>query len=294
MTALLKILLAFALVLAFLLTIQLMTVQSGYVFWEDRKSQEEKRQNEDLSLYNKTFDVWLQRSAEAQAVASGPLQMENVQLKQALESYGYWAQEAEAAKEEIDQAYDQLETGISQATRGIAGRYKDIVENRRAIVEGRLTLKDQAQEQGIELRKELMELRTGYAVDYEDYLVLEYNQYLLQEELQRRNEILYRYRSLRPGLQKKIGDNGAFLPCNVLSVAGLSLVLDKGRDDGLELYQKFSIQRQGRIVALANIVGLSDHNAEAEILALPLKDQDVLPLPGDTALPQRFLLPLSE
>ena len=105
-----------------------------------------------------------------------------------------------------------------------------------------------------------------YAQRHEEYRRIEEYHFLLSEELEDRYDRLSRYRWLRPDLQRELGDNGPVIFGQVQWVTGNSLQINKGRRDGVELHQKFTIMRNGSTIAVVDVVEVQNETAECVIV----------------------------
>lgn len=171
---------------------------------------------------------------------------------------------------------------------GIPARFADLSKTLTDAMATRAARANAVRAQVGDALDRLVDRRKSAALMHEDHLRLEFNLGRLATDLRNRNELLAKYRFIRPEIQAEVGDNGPHVQGSVLSVSGNSIVLDRGSRHGVELYQKFSILKNGTVVATANVVEVRNGTAEAQISSLPYRDRGVLPTAGDVAVPRQL------
>ncbi|MCK6438845.1 MAG: hypothetical protein L6Q71_01430 [Planctomycetes bacterium] len=282
-----KILLILVLLLGIAFVVQIAGLHGAYVSWADRAQIEERKIGDDISLLNMAYSDYLAARAEADQIPYGPDAQEVIALKAQKNILRWYRQEAVEANDQVKAAYDALNKAISDVSEEVPAEYKKIVDALRTQVQERAGTKANVEKQVADLLANIASSRAEYALDYQEFVLLEYNQYLTQEDLHRTKETLYRYRWLRPDLQAQVGDTGHMVTANVIAATPLAVIIDKGKRDGVELYQKFTVQREGRMIAIVDIVEVRNDEAEGEVRHLT--DKQVRPQPGDTVVPQTFV-----
>lgn len=264
---------------------------SGNVQWRERfedernkrhsdKSKLEKAYNELVAVREKNRNDLSQNTAEAAALNA---------TRQALEA---WKIESELAKTDAEKAAADLLKAI-EPFREISQSYdRDVVARLQATVESLTDRKGQIFAQRSEQLLQVAQAHNLYAERHEQYRQLEFQQFLMQEELEHRRELKAQYRWLRPDLQADIGDNGPVIFASVKWVQGNSLQLNKGRRDGVELRQKYTITRNGVTIAVADVVEVQNETCECVII--DLVGRGVMPASGDEAVTKLFMSRLRE
>jgi len=264
---------------------------SGNVQWRERfedernhrhsdKSKLEKAYNELVAVREKNRNDLSQNTAEAAALNA---------TRQGLEA---WKIESELARNDAQKAADDLLKAI-EPFREISQSYdRDVVARLQATVENLTERKSAIFAQRSEQLLRVAEAHNLYARNHEQYRQLEFQQFLMQEELEHRLELKAQYRWLRPDIQADIGDNGPVIFASVKWVQGNSMQLNKGRRDGVELQQKYTITRNGITIAVATVVEIQNETCECVIV--DLVGRGVMPAAGDEAVTKLFMSRLRE
>lgn len=281
-----KVLVIANLVLCLVLSQFVWIALSGNVQWRDRyeverdalhrdKDKLEKAYNDLVAVREKNRNDLSQNTAEAAALNA---------TRQALEA---WKIESELARTDAENAANDLLKAI-EPFREISQSYdRDVVARLQATVESLTERKGQIFAQRSEQLLKVAQAHNLYAERHEQYRQLEFQQFLMQEELEHRLDLKARYRWLRPDIQAEIGDNGPVIFASVKWVQGNSLQLNKGRRDGVELRQKYTITRNGVTVAVADVVEVQNETCECVII--DLVGRGVAPAAGDEAVTKLFM-----
>lgn len=215
----------------------------------------------------------------------------NLQLAEATAEARSVKQFAVLSNESAAEAEDvagKLGKALSDAQSGVAESYQSLLDAVSKLVSNRLEEKDRLAGEVEASMKENVAQRMAYASERAKYVTLENRLYMLQKDYENRSNQLYRYRYLRPDIQERLSDNGTFVAGQLLSGDRDSVKMNRGSDDGVELYQKFNITRNGEVIATANVVNVSNRSAELEVTDLPRSDWGVYPRAGDDIAPRRF------
>ncbi|MCZ7604751.1 MAG: hypothetical protein M5U25_01495 [Planctomycetota bacterium] len=243
------------------------------------KDQLELAYNELLAVRATNQESYAQNSAEVAALNA---------TKQALEA---WKLEAEQTASDAKIAADNLYTAVEPFNK-ISQDYNEQVVDKLQRTVGELTQRksDVFADRGDKLLK-VAQRHNDYAIRHEDYRRLEEYHFLVTEELEDRLDRLSRYRWLRPDLQRELGDNGPVIFGQVQWVVGNSLQINKGRRDGVELHQKFTIMRNGTTIAVVDVVEVQ--NETAECMIVDLVRANVKPQVGDQSITRMFMSRMS-
>ncbi|MBX3474594.1 MAG: hypothetical protein KF754_09445 [Planctomycetes bacterium] len=259
---------------------------SGNVQWRERFEAERNERHRDKSklegAYNdliavrvKNRDDLAQNTAEIAALNA---------TRQALEA---WKVESELARTDAENAANDLLKAI-EPFREISQSYdRDVVARLQQTVETLTERKSQIFTRRSEQLLKVAQAHNLYAERHEQYRQLEFQQFLMQEELEYRLDLKARYRTLRPDIQAEIGDNGPVIFASVKWVQGNSLQLSKGRRDGVELRQKYTITRNGITIAVVDVVEVQNETCECVIV--DLVGRGAKPAAGDEAVTKLFM-----
>jgi hypothetical protein len=244
------------------------------------KAKLEKAYNELVAVREANRNDLSQNTAEAAALNA---------TRQALEA---WKIESELARNDADKAATDLLKAI-EPFREISQSYdRDVVQRLQATVENLTERKSQIFAQRSEQLKKVSDAHIAYARAHDAYRTLEFQQFLMQEELEHRRTLVAQYRWLRPDIQADIADNGPVVFAKVNWVQGNSLQLNKGRRDGVELRQKYTITRNGVTIAVADVVEVQNETCECVII--DLVGRGAAPAAGDEAVTKLFMSRLRE
>jgi hypothetical protein len=285
-----KILVVLNLIVCLILTQYVWIALAENVAWRERYENERDARHRDKDVLEGAYERLLSvRRANQGAAAQKTTEVAALNAtKQALET---WKLEAERVRDEANRIADEL-IAATQPFDGISDGYnREVVEQLQGTLQ---TLSDRKsavfQDRGEALLR-VAQAHNTYAERAEHYRRIEYQQFLLQEELEARLDTKARYRWLRPDIQKELGDNGPVIFANVNWATGNTLQINRGRRHGVELYQKYTIMRAGSTIAVVNIVDIQNETAEAVIV--DLVSRNVTPQPGDEAVTRLFMSRLS-
>lgn len=281
-----KIMVVLVLLLSAILSQFIWIAQAGNTQWRERYEWEVAARHRDKSrLENAYADLLAQRHKNQQDKAEQTAELSGLNARKAvLES---WKTDSTVARQDVEQRSKELAEAVKDFP-VISRAYDDeVITVLQNSVKERTDRKREFFEQRGALLREVAESHSLYAGMQEDYVRLEFQQYVLQEELERRLDIKARYRYLRPDLQADLGDNGPVIFGRVVWSTRTSLQLNKGRRDGVELYQKFTITRNGVTVAVVNVVEVQNETCECLIEDMPNKQ--VAPAEGDEAVTRLFM-----
>jgi hypothetical protein len=259
---------------------------AGNVQWREKYENERDARHRDKASLEQAYNELLaQRAANQQSMAQNSAEVAALNAtKQALEA---WKAEAEQTRDDARLAADTLKQSVEPFQR-ISQEYKDQVVDKLQRTVGELTDRKNTvfQDRGDKLLK-VAQRHNDYAVKHENYRRIENYLFLEQEELEDRMDRLARYRWLRPDLQRELGDTGPVIFASVQWVTGNSLQINKGRRDGVELHQKFTITRNGTTIAVADVVEVQ--NETAECVLVDLVRPNVKPQAKDEAVTRLFM-----
>ncbi|MCA8915554.1 MAG: hypothetical protein KDB90_09090 [Planctomycetes bacterium] len=259
---------------------------AGNVQWREKYQNERDARHRDKASLEQAYNQLLaQRAANQQSMAQNSAEVAALNAtKQALEA---WKLEAEQTRDDARTAADNLKTAVEPFAR-ISQDYNEQVVDKLQRTVGELTdRKSQVfTDRGDKLLK-VAQRHNDYAMKHEDYRRIETYLFLESEELEDRLDRLARYRWLRPDLQRDLGDNGPVIFASVQWVTGNSLQINKGRRDGVELHQKFTIMRGGSTIAVVDVVEVQNETAECVIV--DLVKSSVKPTAKDEALTRLFM-----
>lgn len=259
---------------------------AGNVQWREAYENERDARHRDKSLLSDAYNELLAARASSRD-ASSQSRAELSGLSAALQTLEAWqsseqdaAAAAGAAHEDLMAAVGPFDDISNEYTEDLAGRLEEVA--RQLDGHKNRVLTDRGQR-----LLDVARGRNDYARHHEAYRELEFQHFLLQEELEDRRDLKARYRWLRPDIQRELGDNGPVVMGTVDWAVGNSIQINKGRRDGVELYQKYTIRRGGNTIGVVNIVEVQNETAEAVIL--DLVDEGVKPREGDEALTRLFM-----
>jgi vacuolar-type H+-ATPase subunit I/STV1 len=240
---------------------------AGNVQWREKYQNERDARHQDKNALEMAYNELLaQRSANSQSTSQNSAEVAALNAtKQALEA---WKLEAEQTRDDARIAADNLKTAVEPFQK-ISTDYNEQVVDKLQRTVGELTDRKKAvfEDRGDKLLK-VAQRHDDYATKHEGYRRLETYLFLESEELENRLDRLARYRWLRPDLQRDLGDNGPVIFATVQWVTGNSLQINRGRRDGVELHQKFTIMRGGTTIAVVDVVEVQNETAECVIVDL--------------------------
>lgn len=281
-----KILMVLVLLLSFAYVFRVVPTHAAYVYWEDRLNAEKLQVGTDLTLLNTAYDEYFARRQQAMNVGKGEMQNRISELQATRRGLSAHYQDAQSAATEAQEAYVSLERVISQQLSILPKSYQELVGYLRESTSTRRRSYSDLLQSNQEDMKNLYSLYGEAGRKREAMLKLEFAQYMLQEELRLREELLYKYRYLEPGIQRKLGDNGSMgIQGTVTGVSPAGIDLNVGQRDGVQLYQKYGVYRNGDLVAIVNVISRQNASAQAEVTTT-VKDGG--PRNGDLVQPLRY------
>ncbi len=290
MHTLTKVLVIVNLVLCLILSQYVWISLAGNVQWRERYEWERNARHHDKSMLERAYnDLAAVRDNNRNSVSQSTAELAALNAtKQALEA---WKVESDLARTDAEAAATDLLKAI-EPFREISQSYdRDVVARLQATVESLTERKSQIFAQRSEQLLKVANAHNLYAERHEQYRQLEFQQYLMQEELENRLDVKARYRWLRPDIQAEIGDNGPVIFAKVDWVTGNSLQLNKGRRDGVELRQKYTITRNGVTIAVVDVVEVQNESCECVII--DLVNRSAQPSKGDEAVTKMFMSRIS-
>ncbi len=281
-----KVLIVVNLVLCLVLSQFVWISLAGNVQWREKYEIERAARHGDKNMLEQAYDELLAvRAANQQRTSENSIELASLSAtRQALEA---WRLEAELAARDAEAVANEFEVAIApnndiqrdfeqQVIRGLEQNAQQLA-NRKA---------DLLRERGDELYR-VAQAHNTYAEKSESFRRLEHLHFLQSEELERRLDTQARYRWLRPDVQKELGDNGPTIFAQVSWADGGSLQLNKGRRDGVQRHQKFTITRNGRTIAVVDVLDVQ--NETCECVVIDLVSPDVKPMAGDEAVTRLFM-----
>jgi hypothetical protein len=208
--------------------------------------------------------------------------------RQSLEA---WKLEAVAAAADAKAAADQL-VAVTEPFNQISNEYSQkVINGLNETLEKLSTSKSNLYQDRSTQLASLAQAHALYAERHEQYRQLEFQQFLMQEELESRLETKAIYRRIRPDIQAEIGDSGPVVFAQVTWVQGNSIGLNKGRRDGVEARQKYTITRGGRTIAVVDVLEVQGETCECVVV--DMADKGNAPRAGDEAVTKMFLARIS-
>jgi hypothetical protein len=259
---------------------------AGNVQWREKYENERDARHRDKDTLEEAFNELLAARAANQdkgSQDSAEVAALNA-TKQALEA---WKFEAEQTRDDAQRTADQLKIAV-EPFKKISDDYNTQVVDKLQTTVGDLTRRkgEVFADRGEQLLK-VAQRHNDYAARHEDFRRIETYHFLVSEELEDRTDRLAIYRWLRPDLQSELGDNGPVVFGEVQWVSGNSLQINKGRRDGVELHQKFTIQRNGTTIAVVDVVEVQNETCECIIVDLVRANQK--PVQGDQSVTRMFM-----
>lgn len=259
---------------------------AGNVQWREKYESERDARHRDKNILSEAYnDLLAARAANQDATAQSRAELSALNSTlQSLEAWESSERDAAAAARTATEDLLAVVAPFDDIERG----YREDVVNKLEEMAGDLTRRKSRvfAERGERLL-DMARSHNEYALRHEEYRELEFHHFLLQEELEGRRDLKARYRWLRPDIQRDLGDNGPVIMGEVDWVVGNSLQINKGRRDGVELYQKYTIRRGGNTIGVANVVEVQNETAEAVII--DLVNEGVKPRAGDEAITRLFM-----
>ncbi|MBX3459176.1 MAG: hypothetical protein KF696_04290 [Planctomycetes bacterium] len=285
-----KVLIIVNLVLCLILSQYVWVALAGNVQWREKYEFEVNARHQDKAALEDAYARLLaQRATNAERTSQNSAEVAALNAtKQALEA---WKLEANLAAADAQRAADDLLAATQPFTPISRGYDQDVVQKLQGTVEQLSDRKSALFRQRGEALWSVAQAQNVYAEKNEQFRRVEYHHFLLQEEHERRMDTQARYRWLRPDIQKDLGDNGPVIFANVNWAVGNSLQLNKGKRDGVELYQKYTIMRNGSTIAVVNVVEVQ--NETCECLIEDLVSNSVRPQKGDEAVTRLFMARLT-
>lgn len=286
MHTLTKVLVIANLVLCLILSQYVWISLAGNVQWRDRFEVERDARHRDKDKLERAYsELAAAREGNRNSMAQNDAEMASLSAtRQALET---WKIESELAKNDAERSAGELADALRPFNDISQAYANDVVKHLQDTVETLSKRMSDTNSQRSEQLAKAAQAHNSYAERHEQYRQLEYQQFLMQEELEARLELKARYRALRPGIQADIGDNGPVVFASVNWVSGQSIGLNRGRRDGVELYQKYTVTRGGRTVAVINVVEVQNETCECEVVEMV--DRNNAPKMGDEAVTKLFM-----
>lgn len=281
-----KIFIVLNLVVCLILSQYVWVSLAGNVQWREKYENERDARHRDKDHLSDAYNELLAARADNQkTTAQNSAELSGLNAtKQALEA---WSSDAEQSAEDAKRSADDLKAAVAPFDGIMEGYKDDVVDKLQAMVEDLTERKGVVFNDRGERLLDVARSHNDYALRAEEYRELEFHHFLLQEELEHRYDVKARYRWLRPDIQRELGDNGPVIIGDVQWVVGNSLQIDKGRRDGVELHQKFTIRRNGVTVAVVDVVEVQNETAEAIVVDL-VRSNDK-PKAGDEAITRLFM-----
>lgn len=259
---------------------------AGNVQWREKYENERDARQRDKNLLERAYNKLLAARASNEhslSQASAEIAALNA-TKQTLET---WKLEAEKSANDAKVAADNLKLAVEPFDQISKDYDSQVVEKLQTTV-GELTDRKALvfQDRGDKLLS-VAQRHNDYAQRHEEYRRIETYHFLLSEELEDRYDRLSRYRWLRPDLQRELGENGPVIFGEVQWVTGNSLQINKGRRDGVELHQKFTIMRNGTTIAVVDVREVQNETAECVIV--DLVKTSLKPAAGDQSITRMFM-----
>lgn len=281
-----KILVIVNLILCLVLSQYAWVAHAGNVQWRQKYEWERVTRHNDKDrlegVYNELLSV---REINKNQISK--LELELAARNATKQDLTAWKSSAELsaadAKARVTELLDVTAPFVS-----ISSSYKaDVVDKLQESVGVLADRKAELMEIRSERLRDVAEVQDNYATQAEEYRRVEFRQFLMQEELEHRLDTKARYRWLRPDIQSELGDNGPVIFANVQWVVGNSLQLDKGRRNGVELHQKYTISRGGSTVAIVDVVEVQ--NETCECIMIDIVNASKAPKAGDEGRTRLFM-----
>lgn len=262
---------------------------AGNVQWREKFENERDARHRDKNHLSDAYNELLAARADnSKSTAQNSSELSGMNATQhALEA---WAEDAQQSAADAQRSADDLMTAVAPFDAISEGYREDVVEKLQNKVKDLIDQKTTVFNDRGERLLGVARGHNDYALRAEEYRELEFHHFLLQEELEDRRDVKARYRWLRPDIQRELGDNGPVIIGDVQWVVGNSLQINKGRRDGVELHQKFTIRRNGVTVAVVDVVEVQNETSEAVVIDL-VRSGDK-PKAGDDAITRLFMVRL--
>ncbi len=281
-----KVLVVVILLLSAILTQYVWVALAGNVQWRERYEWEVSARHRDKDKLEAAYsDLLGARHMNQEDKAEQRAELSGLNARKAvLES---WKTDSARAKADVEERAAELQKAVADFPLISRNYDEEVVNVLQAAVKERTDRKRELFNERGNLLREVAENHSSYAGFQEDYTRLEFQQFIMQEELERRLDTKARYRYLRPDLQADLGDNGPVIFGRVVWSTASSLQLNKGRRDGVELYQKFTITRNGVTIAVVNVVEVQ--NETCECLIEDVTNKQAMPKENDEAVTRLFM-----
>ncbi|MBP9891621.1 MAG: hypothetical protein KBG84_06915 [Planctomycetes bacterium] len=281
-----KVMVVIVLLLSAILSQFVWVALAGNVQWRERYEWEVSKRHSDKDKLEDAYrDLLAAKHKTQQDKAEQGAEIAALNARKAvLES---WKTDSTVAKADVEARAAELAEAVKDFPLISRNYDEEVVNVLQAAVKERTDRKRELFTERGTLLRDVAENHSLYAGMQEDYTRLEFQQYVLQEELERRLDTKARYRYLRPDLQADLGDNGPVIFARVVWSSGSSLQMNKGRRDGVELYQKFTVTRNGVTIAVVNVVEVQNETCECLIEDVP--NRQALPKENDEAVTRLFM-----
>lgn len=259
---------------------------AGNVQWRERYDAERQARNVDKAALERAYNELLAvRSSGDRRATQDAAELSALRAtRQALQA---WNTEAELALQDATNAADNLLAGVADFRRILTAYDSELAENLRRTMDDLNSRRSSLYQERNDRLLEVAGAHNTYAQRHEQYRRLEYQRYLLEEEYSRRAETQSIYRWLRPDIQKELGDSGPVIFAEVTWVHGNSLQINKGRRDGVERHQKYTIMRNGSTIAVVDVV--DPQNETSECVIIDVVAPGLAPQRGDEAVTRLFM-----
>lgn len=281
-----KILIITNLVLCLVLSQFVWIALAGNVQWREKYQWEVDARRRDKNLLEQAYSELFAQQHVNQTSASN-YAIERSSLEATRRTLEAWSKEAELAKNDATAKTKELEDAVTEFPNISRDYQQGVVNSLQDALKNRVDRKKEVFSERSILLKDVVEHQTTYATLHEDFVRLEFQQYLLQEELERRLDTKARYRRLRPDIQADLGENGPVIYAGVQWATGLSVQLDKGRRHGVELHQKYTITRGGATIAIVDVVEVQNETCQCMVVDVVNKQNP--PKAGDEAVTRLFM-----
>jgi len=281
-----KILIVTNLVLCLVLSQYVWIALAGNVQWREKYQWEVDARRRDKNTLEQAYsELFAQQHANDESRGSYASEQSSLNAtKRALEA---WAKEAELAKIDAEQKSADL-LAVSETFKPVTDEYRnEVVDALQNALQERVKTKKTLFTQRGNLLRQVAQSQTDYAGFHEDFVRMEFQQYLIQEELERRLDTKARYRRLRPDIQADLGENGPVIYASVQWASGNSIQLDKGKRNGVELHQKYTLTRGGVTIAIVDVVEIQNETCQCTVVDVINKSNP--PKAGDEAVTRLFM-----
>lgn len=281
-----KVLIIVNLLACLILTQYVWVSLAGNVQWRARHDAERQQRNADKAALERAYNKLLavRATGDNRARQDGAELASLRATRQALQA---WSEEADKALEDAEATAENLLAGIADFRRILTDYDSQLTQSLRDTMTELNRRRNNLYQQRNDELLAVAQAHNVYAEKHEQYRRLEYQRFLLEEEYSRRAETQSIYRWLRPDIQKELGDSGPVIFAEVTWVHGSSLQINKGRRDGVERHQKYTIMRNGSTIAVVDVV--DPQNETSECVIVDVVAPGMAPQRGDEAVTRLFM-----